>query len=221
MGLRSVTSEYFGLLDDDDVIYPNHVTLLMQLIKANDAGLAYSGAVRVWEEPTNKAPQSVGVSPDPAELAYFQPFDANRLVALDNFITSNSFIARSALINNLLDDPRLSVAEDLFLLLNFCQHTKFIFSHEVTCEFYWRHGATDNAVLVNRSDWANAFDRIKTMFWGQQFPATQMLGALAVLSEKQRLRDTIAGLQGTIAHMERSKFWKMREFWFRVKGWWA
>lgn len=209
-GLRAVRSEYFGLLDGGDIVYPNHATSLLQLLKSNaTAGLAYSGAVRVGGP--NKALKSQPASTDPAELTHFEPFDTNRFISLDNFISSNSFIARSTLINCLSEDPQLSVAEDLFLLLNFSRHSQFIFSHEVTCESYGSNGATDTAASVDGSEWANALDRIRTMFWGQQFPATQIIGASHVSDEARSLEEEIA-------HMKRSKFWKMRNLWFRMKA---
>jgi glycosyltransferase involved in cell wall biosynthesis len=212
-GLKAVSTEYFGVLDDDDLIHPNHVSSLLQLlIRFENCGVAYSGAIRVWEpRRKGRVPHWFREVPaEPAELALFEPFDVNRLVALNNFITSNSFIARSALIKDLLDDPQLSVAEDLFLLLNFCQKTNFIFSCEATCEFYWRKGRNDNAVWLDQYHWTSAFERLKNIFWGQRFPSTQIVGCSNAQAENERLREVIA-------HMERSKFWKMRQFWFRIK----
>jgi hypothetical protein len=213
-GLKAVSSDYFGILDDDDIIHPNHVMSLLQLLDKHETfGVAYSGAIRVWE-PRRKGKAAAWfceVPAEPAELAYFEPFDLSRLVALNNFITSNSFIARSPLIKKLPDDPRLALAEDLFLLLSLCQRTDFIFSYEATCEFYWRGGRSDNAVWLDRAHWSADFDRIKTMFWGQRFPCAQVVGGSNIELENERLKEVIA-------HMERSKFWKMRQFWFRVKG---
>jgi len=175
-GLQAVSSEYFGILDDDDVIHPNHVDSLLQVLRrAHDCGVAYSGSIRIWESgPTDGDSKAVDLLPsEPAELVLFEPFDLNRLVALDNFISSNAFMARSALLNDLGYDPSLHLLEDLFLLLHLCRKTNFAFSYEATSEVYWRRDRSDNTVLGDRLAWATARERIKNILWKKRFHCEQ------------------------------------------------
>lgn len=169
-GLRCISSKYFGILDDDDLIYPNHVHSLLQLLDSHeDCGLAYSGAVQVWES-RDDLPRSFPPRPvEQSQLAYFEPFDLNRLVALDNFITSNAFIAKSYLLKDLGEDPHLPVLEDLFLLLRLSQRTNCAFSFEATAEFSWRGDRGSDAVWLDRQTWISAAERINTILWGQSF----------------------------------------------------
>ena len=225
-GLKHVSAEYFAVLDDDDLIYPNHVSSLLALIENNKRfGIAYSGAIRVWESAgaresktaklisqATKLIVSPTVSDGVTELAYFDPFDINRLVALDNFITSNSFLGRSALLDDLSEDPRMEMAEDLFLLLSLSLKTEFVFSYEVTSEFLWRIGEKENATFAGNPVWERSLEQIKRIFWQQDFPAAQRIG---VSYDSQAVE--IRRLQNHIAHMERSKFWRLRERWFKVK----
>lgn len=203
-GLNAVSSQYFGILDDDDVLHPSHIDSLLQLLEKSESfGVAYSGSIRVWESRCLKGePQPSHELPsEPAELAYFQPFDLNRLVALDNFITSNAFIARSYLLKDLGHDPQLPLLEDLFLLLHLCRKTDFVFSYEATCEFYWAHTRQDNTAFLDQQEWVNARRRIKDILWKQTFPCTQST-AHSLFQQQQRQEHSLALLEGKLAEVE-------------------
>ncbi len=199
-GLNRISAEYFGILDDDDILHPNHVHSLLQALgQSEKCGVAYSGSIRVWEADPNGSTESPPDVPqtERAELTYFEPFDLNRLVTLENFITSNAFIARSSLLKRLGDDPQLPLLEDLFLLLYLCRHAEFAFSYEATCEFYWRDHKKDNTAWRNPQDWVSANEKIKTLLWGQAFDFTQTVG----LSKVARL-DDLSRLESRLSHVE-------------------
>ena len=205
-GLSAVSSEYFGILDDDDVIYPNHLNSLMQsLAQSRDCGVAYSGAIRVWEFESGH--DSSAESPrEPAELAYFEPWDLGELVALNNFITSNAFIARSSLLKELWDDPHLPLLEDLFLLLFLSRKTNFVFSYEATCEFRWRGSRTDNSVWMDRQNWAAARKRIENLLGKESFYAIQQVGHLSLSQLATKLVEAeaiLAKVDATTTRLDR------------------
>jgi len=202
-GLKAVSSEYFGILDDDDVIYPNHAHLLVTLLEqSNDCGVAYSGAIRIWE-PDLAVSASTELPAEPAELTYFEPFDRGRLVSLDNFITSNAFVARSSLLKDLWDDPHLPLLEDLFLLLFLCRKTNFVFSYEATSEFRWRGHKTDNSIWFDRQTWTAANERIKNLLWKQNFGAFQHTGSSSLAQMESRLETVSAQIEGRIVAAEK------------------
>lgn len=198
-GLKAVSSEYFGILDDDDVIHPHHLSSLIELLDAfPDYGVAYSGAVRIWE--SDPASQDAAELPaEPAELMYFEPFNLGCLVALDNFITSNAFLARSSLIKDLGNDPHLPLLEDLFLLLLLSRKTNFVFSYEASCEFRWRGGKNDNSVLANRQKWDAARERIENLLWKEEFRSTQQPGHLSLSQLENKLTEMESILSETKA----------------------
>jgi hypothetical protein len=201
-GLRAISSEYFGILDDDDVVYPNHTHLLVNLLERfNDCGVAYSGAIRVWE-PDLAVSGSTELPAEPAELTYFEPFDRGRLVALDNFITSNAFVARSSLLKDLWDDPHLPLLEDLFLLLFLCRKTNFVFSYEASSEFRWRGHKKNNATWIDRQDWAAANERIKNLLWKQNFGAFQHTGSSSLTQVESKLGTVSAQLESRMLAAE-------------------
>jgi hypothetical protein len=204
-GLKALSSEYFCILDDDDAIHPNHLSLLVQLLdRFKDCGVAYSGAIRVWES-DGAADPAPELPSEPAELMYFEPFDLGRLVALDNFITSNAFVARTSLLKDLSDDPQLPLLEDLFLLLFLCRKTNFVFSYEATCEFRWRVNKADNSVWIDRQNWEAARKRIEQLLWKASFPSTQEIGCLG-LSQLQTQMETqqtqLKSLQSRLTEIE-------------------
>src|SRR6516162_5596204 len=50
-GLNAVTADFFGMLDDDDTLFPNHVASLMDCLKQNPGyGLVHSGLIKVEDE---------------------------------------------------------------------------------------------------------------------------------------------------------------------------
>ena len=199
-GLKAVSSGYFGILDEDDFIHPNHVSLLVQLLdRFTDCGVAYSGAIRIWESDPASGPSAESPS-EPAELTYFEPFDLGLLVAFDNFITSNAFLARSSLLKDLGNDPHLSALEDLFLLLSLARKTDFVFSHEATCEFCWRDSKTANSALIDRQKWAR--ERIKNLLWKERFHSTQQIGRSSLSQLETRLAEMETLLSQTRAKID-------------------
>jgi glycosyltransferase involved in cell wall biosynthesis len=214
-GLNAVSADYFGILDDDDIMYPNHICSLINILDHNSAvGVAYSGSVRTWES------EKLDTKLDSSILEYFEPFDINRFLSFDNFIVSNSFLARAELLDrDILEDPLLEVAEDLFLLVNLCRKTKFLFSYEATCRFYWRSSKEDNSRFIDDKIWKNSAERLRNMFWKKDFPQSQFIekpvsvNSQSIANLQIKLNDAL----NVIKSMESTKFWKLRQQWFKLK----
>ena len=199
-GLRAVSADFFGILDDDDLIYPSHVDSLVQLLERfSDRGVAYSGSIRVWEPDLESGPPA-DLPSEPAELMYFEPFDLGRLTSLDNFITSNSFLARTSVLKDLGDDPQLPLLEDLFLLLLLCQKTDFVFSYEATCEFRWREHKTDNSIWIDQQHWAAARKRIEQLLWKRSLNSTQQIGGSSLSQLEAQMETRLAQMETILNH---------------------
>ena len=167
-GLHAITADYFAILNAGEVIYPNHVHTLMALLqKSKTADVAYSGAVYITEPNSDDS-----ALPEPAKVGCFEPFDLDKMLRFENFIASNSFIARTVLIDDeIQSDPKLSIAGDLFLLLHFCRKTQFVFSYETTCEYNGREPQANNVALLNPEpgqQWVKSLERLLS---GKNFPA--------------------------------------------------
>ncbi len=160
VGLSKVTGEFFAILDDDDVFFDNHLESCMRRIWAEDADFVYSGAIRAWEggnPPWPSVPErkftdeSFYLQDEPRRLAYMDPFDRKRLLSGDNFITSNSFVARTALLNNAeLSAFNLPELEDLDLLLMLLKEdVKVVHTWSPTVAYFWRASLGDNRTLTS------------------------------------------------------------------------
>jgi len=155
-GLHRVESEFFCLLDDDDIIHPDHLRILLATLdKDLAASVAYSGAIRVIENTEGKPEEEC------RSLAFLDEYDRNRLLRGENFITSNSFLARSSALKSFCrEDAGLVVLEDLWLLICLSRHGHFIPSWRATSEFYQR--VRGDNISHQAGLFHQAADRIRT-----------------------------------------------------------
>lgn len=155
-GMRLVEAEYFCNLDDDDTLHPNHVCSLVALLEKNGArDVAYSGCVQVQDEsghyysqPNFRGPLGARIK-ETRRLLFLEQFSQKRLLQLDNYIVSNAFLARrSVLTDRDLADPKLVVAEDVYLYLLYLRRGAFLFSWRATAEWHWRSSSEDNSMMA-------------------------------------------------------------------------
>ncbi|GAB4139075.1 MAG: hypothetical protein Fur0046_14010 [Cyanobacteria bacterium J069] len=229
-GLRAVDAPYFAILDDDDAIHPNHLQTLVSLLEQQpDVGVAYSGTLKVLESGSLDTLHQI----ETITLPYFQPFRLKDLLELKNFMPPNSYVVRSELLQDILDrDPLLDLGEDFCLVLILCQRAKFCFSYEATAEVYWRSDTQDNASYSGKVAWRDAMHRLRLLFWKQEFAPGHTILTLQELRDDrvaqrearesqnqtvQQLQADLDRARGRIEAMETSKFWQLRDRWFRLK----
>lgn len=168
-GIKAVTAPYTAILDDDDTVYPNHYSHLVKILEAEAAApLAYSGCIRkedsegvYFKTPSFDGPLKRVIEED-RELCFASPYDFSRLAHFDNYITSNSWVARTDLLQKTIgDDPELQVAEDIFLLLLMAKHGRFEFSYSPTSVWHWQSKAAVNSMTaISRSTWKRETRRV-------------------------------------------------------------
>jgi glycosyltransferase involved in cell wall biosynthesis len=166
-GLRAVEAGYFCVLDDDDRYFPDHLAQLCEALEAAPRAVgAYGGSVKVLE-----GPGETGRLEEPRELAYFERWDPARLMAGDNFIPSNAFLARTAALSpRALQNPGLGALEDLWLLMELSNWGPFVPTWRVSSEFYWRRGIGDN-VSHDRLLFEQSLRRVRTRLQLMDRPA--------------------------------------------------
>ncbi len=178
-GMRNVTAPYFGNLDDDDELHPNHVAEVMKVLRATpDAAFGFSGTIQVQEEPGHDYQQPNFAGPDNKEIhenrhLIFLELAENYLTS-ENFVNSNSWIAsREVLDEQVLRDPRLRVAEDVyFYRLLFFSKTRFVTSLRPTAVWNWRSASQDNSMMQEDRDiWLQCGERIYTRLAHLPIPA--------------------------------------------------
>ena len=161
VGIERATGDYLMFLDDDDWFAPNHVSGLVEVLKANTSQrVAYSGV------------EFRGENREKLELSPFnEPFDAGRLRS-GNYIPIHAMMfARTLLGQGLCFDETFAVYEDWDFLLQLSQLTGFI--HVPKIRAYYRASGTsgvgvhaDNA--IKRQAREQIFEKWKILWSGAQ-----------------------------------------------------
>lgn len=154
-GLNAVSADFFGMLDDDDTFHPNHVASLMdQFEREPDYGFVYSGLIKVEDEPGHyvTAPQFYGpagkVIEERREVLCLEEENFSNLLPTHNVIGNHTWICRTSLLDkDILNDPQIEWAEDVYFTALMAGRTRFGFTAMATAEWHWRSTTKDNWTL--------------------------------------------------------------------------
>jgi len=180
-GMRAVDTELFCMLDDDDELFSTHFSELVDVLRKDpDVDFVYSGAIRQEEDGVfiNDHDRFKGDLneniPERRILQFFSEFNLDRLLKGDNFILSHSWLARSRVLTpDVLDDPEMEVAEDVYLYLLLASRFQFRFSGTASVIWNWRSSAVENSMTaVSRKAWGDANIRLQRRLAQITFPAT-------------------------------------------------
>ena len=200
-GLANVSADYFALLDDDDTVQPSHWHQLISALRYDldyeKRLFAYSGVIRVEEDGAYVSAAhhvgSLGTKIEECRELYFMDrFDLDRLLIYDNYIQSNAWVANRALLDAIdfskLDDPRLLVAEDVYLYLLFLSVTDFLPVFVQTANWHWRSKSGENSMIaVDQMQWHAAIQQALTSLDSRPFRGTTYREAR--LAAQRRIAD--------------------------------
>ncbi len=191
-GLRAVHSDLqsdaFCMLDDDDEWFSDHLASLVAVLGRDAAyDVAYSGVVKQEEDGRwlNEHERFKGDLQQEVQerraLQFMDDFDLDRLLRFDNFIQSNTWLARRGVLSaEVLDDPELEVSEDVYFYLLLASRHRFRFSGRVSAIWNWRSNAGDNSMMaVSQQGWARCGARVVQRLAHLQFPG-EFLGSRVV-----------------------------------------
>jgi glycosyl transferase family 2/glycosyl transferase family 1 len=159
-GINAVTADFFGMLDDNDTLFPNHVASLMHRLERNpDCGFVYSGLIKVEDEPGHyvtafqfKGPAGKVIE-ERREIFCLEEEDFINLRPTRNVIGHNSWICRLSLLDReVLADPKIEVSEDLYFMALMAARTRFGFTGMATAACHWRSTTKDNCILWDSGD---------------------------------------------------------------------
>jgi hypothetical protein len=154
-GLHAVSAQFFGMLDDDDILHPNHVASLMDYLEREPScGFVYSGLIKVEEEPGyfSAAPQFNGpagkIIEERREIFCLEEEDFTDLLPTHNVIGHNAWICRASLLDReALANPKVEVSEDVYFMTLMAGRTRFGFTAMPTATWHWRSATKDNWTL--------------------------------------------------------------------------
>lgn len=150
-GMEAVETELFGLFDDDDELFPNHVRSLVKTLQYHnkrdwrgEIGMVYSGSIHVDDtypvfERVEFHDHKLVHKNEKRAIEHFK-FYSSLLMSQHRWFMPNGWLARSALIDEeLLADPGLDTCEDLYFELQLAQRRHYAFSVEVTAVHHFHH----------------------------------------------------------------------------------
>jgi Glycosyl transferase family 2/Glycosyl transferases group 1 len=163
-GLNAVTADFFGMLDDDDTLFPNHVASVMGCLERNPGyGFVYSGLIKVEDEPGHyvTAPQFNGPAgkliEERREIFCLEEEDFVNLRPTHNVIGNNTWICRRSLLDReVLSDPKIEWSEDVYFMALMAGRTKFGFTAMATAAWHWRSTTKDNWTLSHSASTGQA-----------------------------------------------------------------
>ncbi len=130
-GLKQCRGKYIGFLDDDDILYPDHIAKLVDYLETTGESLAYSDCESGTYEWIGGGWRLSGRR----KLFCGLEFDPERLY-IDNFIPNMCVLFSRSLLDTVgMMDDRLEVYEDWDLWLRFSQNTPFTRVPGITAEY--------------------------------------------------------------------------------------
>lgn len=151
LGISSATGRYIGFLDDDDVLYPHHLSTLIEMLEKHpDVAWVYSDALATFcdvDATGNLYIKSRKCLFKRAGFSYLNLWD-------DNFIPLHSYlIDRSRLGREVIQfNESFTMLEDYAFLLKLAANYPPMYHPEVTCEYRFRMDGSNSTCLSDEKN---------------------------------------------------------------------
>lgn len=136
LGIRASTGRYLGFLDDDDILYPNHIFTLVSTLQESETSIwAYTDYASVICD-YDQEKDSINIVSKSTSTHTKNNFSLTKLCQ-NGFIAIHSYlIDRTKIEPDILRfNESLSVLEDYEFMLRLAKHHKPIYIPEITCEY--------------------------------------------------------------------------------------
>jgi glycosyltransferase involved in cell wall biosynthesis len=132
IGLENVSGKYIGFLDDDDEFYPEHVSVLVSLLKQVNYKVVYADSLMAYKEYNPKTSELIGIR---KEMVFSQDFNYDYLI-FENYIPFMCLLfEREVLINSGGFDCDLDIYEDWDLLIRIGEEHAFYHVKQTTADY--------------------------------------------------------------------------------------
>jgi hypothetical protein len=177
--VKDLGGHHFGLLDDDDEIMPQHLGLLRAAMeRANRTAIEPRPRI-FYAAALHHSPQGFAAPPwlpspcpeieETIRLTGFQFYDPASTVAHRHEIRPQCYLAETSLLDEeILEDPRMPIAEDAYLFKLLTERSIPRFLPEVTSIAH-DHGYGQSDFAVSPGTLAN-LERISLRMLGRVFP---------------------------------------------------
>ncbi len=144
IGVRECTGRYVGILDDDDVVYPDHLNILVSKALEKELPVVYTDVKNVTFE---KDAASGNWKRVQEQLVYSFDFERDNFL-LANYIPVNCLLIRRDCFDDIgLFDETLPVYEDWDFLIRLSRKYEFLHIPKITGEYRRRD---DNSNMIER-----------------------------------------------------------------------
>ncbi len=150
-GMAAVETDLFGLFDDDDELFPNHVRTLVKAMQYHnhrdwrgEIGMVYSGSIHADDtfpvmERIEFQDHKLIESTEKRAIEHFR-FYSPAMMSRHEWFMPNGWLARTSVLDEeILEDPVLDTCEDLYFELQIAQRRHFAFSVEMTAVHHFHH----------------------------------------------------------------------------------
>lgn len=156
VGVRSARGAYIAYLDDDDLLYPDHLARAVAALERTGADLAFSDSVAEYAEIDGDAKTLLGF-----QIFLDREFDRDEVFA-QNFAPIHSIVHRKTIFERFgYFDESLPVTDDWEMWLRASQGSRFVHVDRATVEYSWRFDpARGNMTLTHQQHFVDAYRRI-------------------------------------------------------------
>jgi len=188
-GLSRISGDFFSVLDDDDWLFDTHFESLFLAAQTPlpERFFAFSGAIREH----GCAKEVEAGATDTRELFYFGAALGPGLNSIG--FMSNSFVASRDLLNPaLLEDPKMTTAEDSYLILSLLAQVDPTFSFSAT-SVHDRSGH-DHAFVAGGAERFEDLMTLQVRLSGRYRPAFAAKDAWKAMSDAWRERGSLLSM---------------------------
>jgi len=157
-GLHASRGEFVGLLDDDDVLFPDHVSSLVAALRRSGAGVAHADTVSAFYDMTADHDVPYGYSIFLNKIG--EPTD---LYLSDGIGPMSALFRREAALDLGGYDETLPHAEDWDLWIRLAQRYDFVRVRRVTAQYSIRNDET-NMMIYNSAGFKRAMLQLTEKF---------------------------------------------------------
>jgi glycosyltransferase involved in cell wall biosynthesis len=167
LGIQAATGRYIGFLDDDDVIYPEHISSLVNILdESQETAWVYSDvAVVICRLQLECNLEVISI-----DYPFRKPEFSQAIFWQDNFIPIHSYLLDREKINPelLAFDESYQVLEDYAFLLKIAAIHEPIYLPKVTCEYRFFQDVTNSNFYADRNLGLPS-ERKKLNLWYQHY----------------------------------------------------
>ncbi len=195
-GARRATGLYVGYLDDDDLLYPDHVARAVGALQQSHADLVYANCVGEYAVMRGNEKHVLGF-----RIFRDREFDLDDIY-VENVAPIHSIAHRRDCFERFgYFDESLAVTDDWEMWLRIARGGRIVHVDRATCEYSWRYDpARGNMTLSHSREFADYYriivDRYRADVAGR--PRIQQRQEQAYAIQRQRADDNVA-------HPERSR----------------